>query len=429
MNEHFEHHEREEGRGETERASLSEQARTKYPVWLVCLCIALLISTVYFAYFDRAKDPQDLNIVTQEKKEDRDLAYYEARYKKVDELREFVKKNFYKEVSDKDFDEWIIRGLFLALDDPYSSYFTPEEYQSFMELNEGSYGGLGISISPEKNGYITVISTFEDTPASRAGIRHNDKILKVDGVEYPAEKMDVAISKMKGEPGTMVSLTILRDNEEIELNLERAQIVIHSVSSEMLPGEDKIAYIRIRSFDQKVSQEFYEQFDRMEREGMRGFVLDLRGNPGGSLAECVDVADFLLGEQRIVSTENRSGDKYVFDSGAGRVDQPFVVLIDGGSASASEILAAAIQDGASAKLVGTRTFGKGVVQTVSPELSDGSGFKITTSEYFTPSGKSIHEKGVEPDVEVKLSNEFSILDKSSDNQLGKALELLKQELN
>ncbi len=412
--------------------------KTKYPIWLIILCVLFVSSTLYFIVQLKIANNTAIDLINEKHEllldqaldtvNDKNLEYYKARYEKIDELRDFIEENFYREVKDEDIENGVIRGLFFSLDDPYSTYFTKEEFKSFTELNQGSYGGLGITISPSKTGYITVISTFDDTPASRAGIKHNDKIIKVNGEVYTADKMDVAISKMKGKPGTTVNITILRDDEEIDMKLERAEIIIDSVKAEMLKEDDKIGYIRIRSFDQKVSEEFEAHYNELEEQGMKAFVIDLRGNPGGSLSECVKLTDFVLGEQRIVSTKNRQGEEDVFDSDASKIDIPFIVLVDGGSASASEIFSAAVQDGGTAKLLGTTTFGKGVVQTVIP-LSDGSAFKVTTSEYFTPNGKNIHEKGVKPDIELKLSEDFDIEDRSTDNQLNRAVEILLEELN
>ncbi len=412
--------------------------KTKYPIWLIAMCIIFLLTSVFLLM--RFRELSELNRVIYNNLDSsknseqvidlgkKDLGYYKARYEKIDQLRDYIEDHFYREVKDEDIENGVIRGLFFSLEDPYSTYFTKEEYQSFNELNQGSYGGLGITISPSKTGYITVISTFDDTPASRAGIKHDDKIIKVNGEVYTADKMDIAISKMKGEPGTTVNITILRDDEEIEMELERAEIVIDSVKAEMIDEESKIAYIRIRSFDQKVSEEFEEHYNELKAQGMKAFVIDLRGNPGGSLSECVKLTDFVLGEGRIVSTKNRQGEEEVYNSKASKIDIPFIVLIDGGSASASEIFSAAVQDGGAAKLLGTTTFGKGVVQTVIP-LSDGSAFKITTSEYFTPNGKNIHEKGVKPDIELELSEDFDIEDRSTDNQLNRAVEILLEGLN
>ncbi len=411
-----------------EQENKNDEVVYRIPKWLIILTIVFALTTVYFALVANSVIGFDFKVKYGVEKytSSEDLAYYKERYEDVDELRKYIEDNFYKDISDMDFKEGMIRGLFATLQDPYSTYFNEEEFKSFKEMNNGAYGGLGITISPAKDGYITVIGTFEDTPASRAGIKRGDKIVKVNGVEYPASKMDVAVSKMKGEPGTTVNITIRRDGEDFDLDIERALIVINSVESEIIDKEENIGYIRIRSFDSKVFDEFVENYDYIVDEGAKSFIIDLRGNPGGSLSECVYLADFLLGKQKIVSTKTRNGEEKVFNSDSDKVKLPFIVLIDGGSASASEILAAAIQDSNTAKLVGTKSFGKGIVQTVLP-YGNGTGFKITTSEYFTPNGRNIHDKGIEPDVEIELSKDFEYSDRTTDNQLQKAIEILINE--
>ncbi len=351
------------------------------------------------------------------------------RYAKIENLENYVKTFFYKDTADVDFEEGLIDGVFSALDDPYSVYFNADEFKKFREMNKGSYGGLGISISPPKDGsYITVIAPFEDTPAYKAGIKPKDKIVKVDGVKYKADEMEMAIKAMKGEPGTKVTLTILRDGKEFDVAMNREQIVIKSVKSSLVEGNKDIGYLRITTFDEKVYSEFVENLDKLLLQGVKGLVIDLRDNPGGSLSEVVKVADRLLGKQVIVSVKDRNGDKEVFNSDNRELGIPYVVLVNGNSASASEILTGAIKDTKSGTIIGTKTFGKGLVQTVIP-LASGDGFKLTIAQYFTPSGAYIHEKGIEPDVKLELAKDFNVLDKSTDNQLQKAVEVLKSKFN
>lgn len=394
------------------------------------LSVVFFIGTVYFAglsygLFNKTESEilEKSESIKNVSKDDEN--YYEKTYKKVDIVKDFIKENFYKDTSEIDFEEAMIRGLFKSLDDPYSVYFNKEEYKSFTEMSEGTYGGLGITVTPAKTGYITVLSTFKNTPAEKSGIQNNDKIIKVEGVEYTADQMDIAVSKMKGKPGTDVTLTILRDEKEIELTLTRALIVLESVESKII--DENIAYIRLMSFDNKVYDEFLDHYKKLESQGIKGLVLDLRGNPGGSLYQCILISDFLLGEQVIVSTKDKKGFTTPYNSDANKIEIPFVVLADGGSASASEILVGAVKDGKAAKIIGTKTFGKGVVQSVWPFSGD-AGIKLTTSEYFTPSGENIHEKGIKPDIELKLSEDYKPTDEKTDNQLQKALEVLKSEI-
>ncbi len=351
-----------------------------------------------------------------------------GRYEKLEAIEDYVKKVYYKDTSKVDFEEGIIDGLFSALNDPYSVYFNPKEFKSFMELNKGSYGGLGIAISPSKEGNITVLSTFEDTPASKADIKPDDEIIKVNGTRYKAKDIDIAIGKMKGKPGTDVTITILRKGKTFDVKLTRANIVLKSVKSRILDKKDKIGYLQITSFDNKVYKEFTQNLNGLLDKDVKGLVIDLRNNPGGSLSEVVKVADRILGEQVIVSTKDRAGNKEVMKSDAKKLNIPYVVLVNGYSASASEILTGAIKDSKSGKIIGTKTYGKGLVQSVLPLTYYGGGIKVTIAQYFTPNGSYINEKGIEPDIKVELSKDFKVTDEKTDNQLSKAVEVLKSEV-
>lgn len=409
-------------------------------VLISVLVLALLSSNTYFALISLGKleflgkkmqefkKEQVLDQDPEEKQKTKEIDYGELG-KKVKMLKNHISKKFYKDVDDVDFESGVLKGLFRSLNDPYSVYFTKDEYSSFMEKSSGTYGGLGITISPGKDGLITVISTFDDTPAFRKGIKHDDKIIKVEGVKYTAEQLELAVSKMKGKPGTDVNITILRDGKEIEMNIVRAQIVIQSVKSELLEKDSKkIGYIQISTFDNKVFDEFKKNFRELEKKSIEGLVIDLRGNPGGSLLEVVHIADFLLDKQVIVTLKSRDGKDQGFNSDSNKINIPMVLLINKMSASASEILAAAVADTGSGVLVGQTTYGKGVVQTIEA-LSDGDAIKLTTAEYFTPNGKSIHGVGVVPDVEIELSKDYDRNDKKTDNQLQKALSILLENMS
>lgn len=389
------------------------------------LAIFFFVTTVFFASvsFGLISLPWMPQLSVDEKAR---LETLKKRYGSVDILRGYITSSFYKNTDDVNFEEGMIRGLFKSLDDPYSVYYNKKEYDEFLEASSGSYGGLGISIVPAKTGYITVISTFKNSPAEAAGIEHDDKILKVNGVDYSAEQMDVAISKMKGEPGTKVTVTIRRGEKEFDLDITRAQIVIESVESR-LDEESKIGYIQIYTFDDHVSSTFIEHYNDLKKKGMKAMVLDLRSNPGGSLRECVKLSDFILGEQVIVSTKDRDGKGKTYKSDAAKIDIPYVVMVNKGSASASEILVGAIKDSKSALVIGTTTFGKGLVQSVWP-FGDKGGVKITTSEYFTPNGYNIHGKGIDPDIEIELPENYDAKDQSTDTQLKKAYEVLKSQM-
>ncbi len=354
-------------------------------------------------------------------------APHDKAYKKAEKLIDFIEKNYYKDTSDINFDTGIYKGIFRSLGDPYSIYMDADEFRSFNESSDGSYGGIGIQIEPGKDNLITVVSAFEDTPGERAGLINGDKIIKVNGQEVYAEGMDEAIKMMKGEPGTDVTITILRPDEDVfDVTITRAKIVLKSVKSHIIDeAGQNIGYIKINSFDNKVYKEFVDHFEKLEQAGIKSLIIDLRNNPGGSLDQCVKLADYILGEQLIVYTENRAGTRNDYKSDARKIDIPYVVLVNGGSASASEILTGAIKDTNSGVIIGETTFGKGLVQSVLPLAGD-DGFKITTAQYYTPNGSYIHEKGIEPNIVIEQSEDYDVDDESTDVQLQKAIEVLSK---
>lgn len=351
-------------------------------------------------------------------------------FAKVIELRKFILENYYKDFEEEKFIDGILKGLFMSLEDPYSVYMGQEEFEKFTESNEGTYGGIGVIVAPTEDGQITVVAPIEDTPGERAGLKSGDKIIKVEGEDVNAELMDEAVRNMRGEPGTSVNITIYRDSvaNPIDVSITREEIRLKTVKSRML--DDDLAYIRISMFDQITADDFKTHLDGLLKEDPKGLVIDLRNNPGGSLGQVVDIADQILGNQMIVYTENRVGQKREYKSGFMKVDLPITVLVNGGSASASEILAGAIQDTDSGTIIGETTFGKGVVQTVIP-LDDGTGFKLTTSQYFTPNGRNIHGIGIEPDMAIEMPDSYYELDEPTDEddvQLQKAIEVLNDKI-
>ncbi|KXZ40495.1 carboxyl-terminal processing protease [Alkalithermobacter thermoalcaliphilus JW-YL-7 = DSM 7308] len=339
-------------------------------------------------------------------------------YKKLSKLvtlKKFIQENYYTQVDEQKLIDSALKGLFEGLDDPYSQYLNEKEFKSLMEYTKGTYSGIGIIVTPGEDGFITIVSPIEDTPGFRAGLKAGDKILKVDDKEVTAKEIDKAISMMKGPEGTNVKLTILRDEKEMSLNIKREEIRLKTVRSEVL--EENIGYIRITTFDEKTAQDFKQNLQSLQSQGIKGLIIDLRGNPGGLLDQCKEIADEILGKGTIVYTKDNKGKKEYLKSDGRQIDIPLVVLIDEGSASASEILAGAIRDHKAGTLIGTTTFGKGLVQRVRP-LNDGSGFKLTISQYFTPNGEYIHGKGIQPNIVVEDEQE----------QLKKAIEHLKGKM-
>lgn len=358
------------------------------------------------------------------------LVGMEEKFKKTLYLKKYIEENYYKPVDEEVFEDGILKGLFSALGDPYSEYMSKTQFDSFMTHTQGTYGGIGIIVTPGEDGYITVVSPIEDTPGERAGIISGDKIVKVNDKEVTADKLDEAVSMMKGKPGTEVDITILRPNkkEPLAITIKREEIRLKTVKSRVI--DDDIGYLRLTMFDDKTAEDFKTHLKDLESKNIKGLVLDLRNNPGGSLRECVQIADELLGKQTIVYTKDRAGNKEYMDSDAKKVDYPFVILVNKGSASASEILTGAVKDTKSGVIIGTTTFGKGLVQAVR-ELTDGTGFKLTISQYYTPNGEYIHGKGIEPNIVVDLPEELkdkAEITDEEDTQLQKALEVLRGKI-
>lgn len=352
-------------------------------------------------------------------------------YEEVEILKNYIEKNYYKEVDDALMLEGMKKGIFSVLEDPYSLFMNQEEFKSYMESSSGEYPGIGIYLTPNEDNEIEIVSPIEDTPADRAGLMAKDLIIAVNGEPVNASVMDETISKVKGEPGTPVTLTIYRPSikDKFDVDIIRAWIDVKVVKSRML--DDQLGYLRLSMFDENSAEEFNKHMKELVADGAKGVVIDLRQNPGGYLDQCVKIADSLLGKSLIVYTESRNGDNERFESDSKKFDVKLVVLVDQGSASASEILTGALKDNDAATIIGVTTFGKGVVQVVKP-FSDETGFKLTTSEYFTPDGKNIHKIGIEPDVVVPLDEHYADIQNPTDeddNQLQKAIEILRGKLN
>lgn len=351
-------------------------------------------------------------------------------YKEVEVLKDYIEKNYYKDVSEDLMIEGMKKGIFSVLEDPYSLFMNQEEYKSYMESSSGEYPGIGVYLVANDDNEIEIVAPIEDTPGERAGLLAKDLIIGVNGETVNASVMDETISKVKGEPGTSVTLTIYRPSikDKFDVDIKREWIDVKVVKSRMLDSE--LGYLRLSMFDENSASEFDKHMKELVSQGAKGVVIDLRQDPGGYLDQCVKIADSLLGKSLIVYTESRNGDNERFESDAKKFDVQLVVLVDQGSASASEILTGALKDNNAATIVGVTTFGKGVVQIVRP-LKDGTGLKLTTSEYFTPSGKNIHKIGIEPDVIEPLDENYGKIENPTDeddNQLQKAIEILKEKL-
>ena len=361
------------------------------------------------------------------------LTDYEAlvkKYEEIEALKAYIKENYYMEVSDETLLEGMKKGVFDILNDPYSGFMNQDEFEYYMDSTSGEYPGIGIYLAPNTDNEIEIVSPIEDTPADRAGLLAEDLIIGVNGKTVNADLMDEAITTIKGEPGTPVTLTIYRPSkrEKFDVEIVREWIDIKVVKSEML--DETTGYLRLTMFDENSAAEFERHLKELIGLGAKGVILDLRQNPGGYLSSSIDIADMLLGKSLIVYTEGRNGDDEKFYSDDQKYDVKLVVLVDQGSASASEIVTGALKDHEAATIVGTKTFGKGIVQVVMP-FNENTGFKLTTSQYFTPNGVNIHGTGIEPDILVEMDESYYELEsptKEDDNQLQKAIEVLKSNM-
>ena len=349
-------------------------------------------------------------------------------YKKIDlfgEVLDKVKKEYVDEINESDVMDAAINGVLQYLD-PYSVYMNPELFESMQTDTKGEFGGLGIEVSMEA-GVVKVISPIDDTPASKAGIKAGDYIIKINDVQVQGKTLMEAVKLMRGPIDSSIDLTIRRRGEKKIINktIIRKMIQVQSVEAKII--KNNIGYLRLKSFNSNSSKQLVEKIKNFEKsKKLTGYILDLRNNPGGLLTQAINVTDFFLNDGEIVSTKGRkaSENRRFFAKKGDKVKgKPLIILINNGSASASEIVAGALKDHKRAILLGENTYGKGSVQSIIP-LSDGGGMRLTISKYYLPSGQSISEIGVSPDILVEEESEDFKINSVSDNQLNYAIKLL-----
>jgi carboxyl-terminal processing protease len=351
--------------------------------------------------------------------------------RKFIQVKELLEQGFYQEVDTDTLLEGAVAGMADSLQDPYTVYFTKEQMQLFNEKSKGSYVGIGVVVTMGQDGLLTVVEPFENSPADKVGIKKGDKIIEVDGEDVTGERdSDLIVSMIKGEENTKVKITVYRpsENSPIEFEITRQRMKTINITSEVLPGN--IGYIMLKMFDEEAGQDFNRLLDELLGKRVRGLIIDVRDNPGGSYAAVVKIVDRIVPEGLIVYTEDRNGKRQEERSKPDELDIPVVVLTNGNSASASEILAGALKDHKKATIIGTKTFGKGLVQGAYT-LEDGSGIKVTISRYFTPSGQCIHGMGIEPDITVELPDDYrdipvSQVPREEDTQLEKAIQVINK---
>lgn len=350
---------------------------------------------------------------------------------KITEIETLVQKYYLNEIDTEQVENYLYKGMIAGLDDAYAAYYTKEEYQSMMDSTNGSYYGIGVEMSQNMTtGIITITRVFEGSPAEEAGLLPGDVIYKVQDTEVTGEDLTKVVSMVKGAEGTTVPISVAREGESdyLTFDVERRTIEIATVEHRMLDGN--IGYISIASFDDVTVNQFLTALEDLENQGETALIIDLRNNGGGLVSSAGSILDRLLPEGLIVYTEDKYGNREELKSDAENYfDKPLAVLVNGNSASASEIFAGAIKDYGIGTLVGTQTFGKGIVQKVYP-LSDGTAVKLTVSKYYTPKGNNIHGIGIAPDVEVELDADVAnaiTIPEEKDNQLQKAVEILTEK--
>ena len=360
-----------------------------------------------------------------------DLVHDQAVLNKIDEINGIIDKEFYFETDRATQEEAIYDGIMAGLDDPYSRYYTNVEIADLMEDTSGKYVGIGAVVTQMQDFSVVVVRPIKQSPAEEAGLKPEDVILEVDDMVITDQGLEMVVEKIRGSENTTAHLKVYRPStkEELEFDIPRREVENYSVDYEMLEGD--IGYISISTFSEITFDEFKEAIDDLNAKGVKAYIFDLRDNGGGLVSAVVKVCDYVMNDGVIVSTKDKNGNvtSEHKDTEQHSVDVPIVMLVNGYSASASEIMAGALKDSGKAVLFGTMTFGKGIVQSIIP-LSDGSAIKITIAKYFTPSGYDLHEKGIEPDYEVKLPDDRESaagLSREEDPQFKKALELLTEK--
>jgi carboxyl-terminal processing protease len=348
--------------------------------------------------------------------------------KKIETLQNIIEKNYLDEYNREDMQDGLYKGLFESLEDPYSVYYNEEEYSEMTADTEGVFEGIGAYLQQDpETKVVTVSRPIPDSPAEKAGIKTGDVIVEVDGEDVQGDDLNITVAKIRGKKGTQVNIGVRREGRDgvIRFDIIRDSVESMTVDSKML--DNSIGYIQIIEFDDVTSSQFLKAYNALKREEMRGLIIDLRDNPGGSVKTCVEIADELLPEGMIVYTEEKDGTKDEYtSSGDNFYDGPLVLIVNGNSASAAEILTGAVKDYKVGTILGTTTFGKGIVQRILP-LGDGTGVKLTIASYFTPNGTNIHNVGIEPDEELELDVD-AYLEDGTDNQLDRAVEIIEEKI-
>lgn len=413
-----------------QRGVLKLNNKKRWITWTIVIVILTNTLTFFGSKFISLSLPNGNVVVTRQN-------YNELLdFQKLFTVRQRLYDYYDGNIKEEDLLNGAVKGMTSALNDPYTVYWDAKEYSDFNTQMEGDYSGIGVTVS-NKDGKITIVNVSQDSPAKKAGIIVNDQIVKVNGTEVSGKELDKAVSLMRGINGTNVTVTFYRKIKgTFDVVLKRAKLDVPTVTGEILNENKKIGYMQISMFGEKTAAEFEKELKALKDKGAKGFIIDLRDNGGGSLDECIDmVSNFVPKGKVIVSTIDKYKKEKKYDSKGGiAIGMPLVILVNGNTASASEIFSGAVRDYKLGTLIGTKTFGKGIVQSIIDEkllgFGDGTALKVTVSKYYTPNGENIQGKGINPDIMVKYPEELSTktYNRSTDPQFEKALEVISQKV-
>lgn len=396
------------------------------------LCSAILLFLILGGAYTLVQSKAEGNTGSAAKTTGKENIQYDKIVDKLTFLQTLVDNYYLEDVKNVSFADGIYKGFIASLGDPYSTYYTKKEYSELMESSSGVYCGIGATVSQdEKTGVITIVKPFSTGPAYKVGILPGDILYKVNGEPVTGMDLTKVVSKMKGEAGSSVKISVVREgkSDPIEYTVTRQKIEVPTIEYQML--DHQIGYIIISEFDEVTVDQFKDAVDKLENKGMKGLVVDVRNNPGGLLTSVVNILDRLLPPELVVYTKDKNGHRENENTkDKEKVTVPMAVLINGQSASASEIFAGTLQDYKAATIIGTTSFGKGIVQKVIP-LSDGTAVKLTISKYYTPNGRNIHGKGITPDIQVELNEEMqnkAVVPVDKDNQLQEAIKTIMNKI-
>lgn len=404
--------------------------KKKWIIWTVVIVLITNVLTFYGSRLISLYLPNGDVLISRQ--DYNDIMKFQKMYTVRDRLYEY----YDGKIDDNTLVDGAIKGMTSSLNDPYTVYMDTKDYSDFSEQTQGNYSGVGLQVSAVDNN-IVVSGVFDGSPAQKAGILAKDEIVKVNGQAVSGKDLDKAVSLMKGPEGTDVTVTFYRtDTGNFDKTMKRSKINMVTVKGEMLAGTNKIGYIQVSMFDENTAANFQKALQNLKDQGMKGLIIDLRDNPGGLLDQCVDmVSNFVPKDKVIVSTIDKYKKETKYNSKGGiEVGIPLVLLVNGNSASASEIFSGAIKDYKAGTLIGTKTFGKGIVQTILDSklagFGDGTALKVTVSKYYTPSGVNIQGTGIQPDVAVDYPEALTKqpYSRSTDPQFSKALEVINQKV-